>query len=59
VFYTTKQQSEKALDFYNTSLKKAAADQYLIASNYRNMGICILELQHIQLLQILRYISES
>jgi hypothetical protein len=29
------------LDFYNVSLKKASADQYLIASNYRNMGICI------------------
>ncbi|PKH66737.1 gliding motility protein [Flavobacterium sp. ALD4] len=38
VFYDKQDNQKKALDFYNISLKKASADQYLIASNYRNMG---------------------
>jgi tetratricopeptide (TPR) repeat protein len=38
VFYDKQGNQKKALDFYTVSLKKASADQYLIASNYRNMG---------------------
>lgn len=38
VFYDKNDKQKQALDFYNASLKKATADQYLIASNYRNIG---------------------
>jgi tetratricopeptide (TPR) repeat protein len=38
VFYDKQNNQKKALDFYNTSLKKTTADQYLVASNYRNIG---------------------
>jgi tetratricopeptide (TPR) repeat protein len=38
VFYDKQDNQKKALDFYNTSLKKSTADQYLVASNYRNIG---------------------
>jgi hypothetical protein len=37
VFYD-KQKNKKSLGFYNTSLKKTATDQYLVASNYRNIA---------------------
>ena len=38
VFYDKQDNQKKALDFYNISLKKTTIDQYLKASNYRNIG---------------------
>ena len=38
VFYDKNNNKKQALQFYNRSLKKAKTDQYLIASNYRNIG---------------------
>ncbi|MFV5703555.1 tetratricopeptide repeat protein [Flavobacterium sp. XS2P12] len=38
VFYDKNDKQKEALNFYNTSLKKATTDQYLIASNYRDLG---------------------
>jgi tetratricopeptide (TPR) repeat protein len=38
VFYDKNNNQEQALKFYNASLKKATADQYLVASNYRDIG---------------------
>lgn len=38
VFYDTQNKQKQALSFYNTSLQKANTDEYLIASNYRNIG---------------------
>jgi tetratricopeptide (TPR) repeat protein len=38
VFYDTNNKQKQALEFYNSSLKKATTNQYLIASDYRNMG---------------------
>jgi hypothetical protein len=30
--------SKKALAYYNTSVRKVTADDYLVGSNYRNIG---------------------
>lgn len=38
VFYDKQGKDEKALEYYNASLKKAKTDNYLIASDYRNIG---------------------
>ncbi|MBP6182945.1 tetratricopeptide repeat protein [Flavobacterium sp.] len=38
VFYDKNNKQKTALNFYNASLKKATSDQYLIASNYRDLG---------------------
>ena len=38
VFHDKNNNQKQALKYYNSSLKKATADQYLIASNYRNLG---------------------
>jgi tetratricopeptide (TPR) repeat protein len=38
VFYDKKNNQKQASKFYNASLKKATTDQYLVASNYRNLG---------------------
>lgn len=38
VFYDKTNDQKLALQYYNSSLKKATADQYLVASNYRNIG---------------------
>ncbi|MFV8324733.1 tetratricopeptide repeat protein [Flavobacterium sp. ZS1P14] len=38
VFYDKNNKQKTALNFYNASLKKATTDQYLIASNYRDLG---------------------
>ena len=38
IFYDKQNKEKKALGFYNISLKKRATDQYLVASNYRNIG---------------------
>lgn len=38
VFYDKNDKQKIALGFYNASLKKATTDQYLIASNYRDLG---------------------
>jgi tetratricopeptide (TPR) repeat protein len=38
VFYDKQNKQKQALSYYNTSLKKATADVYLVASNYRNIG---------------------
>lgn len=38
VFYDTYNQHDKAIKFYNASLKNKKADRYLEASNYRNLG---------------------
>ena len=38
VFYDKQEKEEKALYHYNASLDKAEKDNYLIASNYRNIG---------------------
>lgn len=38
VFYDKNNNKKQALQFYNRSLKNAKTDQYLIASNYRNIG---------------------
>jgi tetratricopeptide (TPR) repeat protein len=38
VFYDKNNKQKAALNFYNISLKKATTDQYLIASNYRDLG---------------------
>jgi hypothetical protein len=37
VFYDKQNKDKKSLGFYNTSLK-TATDQYLVASNYRNIA---------------------
>jgi hypothetical protein len=31
-------QTKKALAYYNTSVRKVTADDYLVGSNYRNIG---------------------
>jgi len=38
VFYDAQNNHEKALYFYNASLKKAGGNDYLMASDYRNIG---------------------
>ncbi|MFT5714191.1 MAG: tetratricopeptide (TPR) repeat protein [Flavobacterium sp.] len=38
VFYDKNNNEKQAFKFYNASLKKATTDQYLVASNYRNLG---------------------
>lgn len=38
VFYDKNDNQKQASKFYNASLKKATTDEYLIASNYRNLG---------------------
>jgi hypothetical protein len=38
MFYDKNNDQKRATHFYNASLKKPGADQYLIASNYRNLG---------------------
>ena len=38
IFYDQQGKDEKALEYYNASLDKAKDDNYLIASNYRNIG---------------------
>ncbi|WP_413999715.1 tetratricopeptide repeat protein [Flavobacterium sp. W1B] len=38
VFYDKNDKQQQALDFYNASLRKTTTDQYLMASNYRNIG---------------------
>jgi hypothetical protein len=38
VFHDKNNNQKQALKYYNSSLKKATTDQYLIASNYRNLG---------------------
>lgn len=38
VFYDKQGKDEKALKYYNASLDKAKTDNYLIASDYRNIG---------------------
>ncbi|WPR72226.1 gliding motility protein [Flavobacterium sp. NG2] len=38
IFYDKQDNQKEALHFYNTSLKKASGDQYLVASNYRNIA---------------------
>lgn len=38
VFYDNNNNQKLASKFYNASLKKSSSDQYLIASNYRNLG---------------------
>jgi tetratricopeptide (TPR) repeat protein len=38
VFYDKINNQKQASKFYNASLKKATTDEYLVASNYRNLG---------------------
>lgn len=38
LFYDKQDNQKVALHYYNTSLKKAKSDQYLVASNYRNIA---------------------
>jgi tetratricopeptide (TPR) repeat protein len=38
VFYDKNNNQKEASKFYNASLKKATSDQYMVASNYRNLG---------------------
>ncbi len=38
VFYDKKNNQKPAIQFYNASLKKTSSDDYLTASNYRNLG---------------------
>ncbi|MBC5838473.1 type IX secretion system periplasmic lipoprotein PorW/SprE [Flavobacterium muglaense] len=38
IFYDNLNNRKQALHFYNQSLKKATTDQYVVASNYRNIG---------------------
>ena len=38
VFYDNNNNQKEASHFYNASLKKVSTDQYLTASNYRNLG---------------------
>ncbi len=38
VFYDKNNNQKQASKFYNASLKKATTDEYLVASNYRNLG---------------------
>ncbi len=38
IFYDKQDNQKEALHYYNTSLKKAKSDQYLVASNYRNIA---------------------
>jgi len=38
LFYEKANKQEMAIKYYNTSLKLKTGDQYLVASNYRNLG---------------------
>jgi tetratricopeptide (TPR) repeat protein len=38
MFHDKNNNQKQAVKYYNSSLKKATTDQYLIASNYRNLG---------------------
>lgn len=38
IFYDKSNHQKSALEFYNASLKSKSTDQYLAASNYRNIG---------------------
>lgn len=38
VFYDKTAREEKAIEYYNASLKKTQSNNYLMASNYRNIG---------------------
>lgn len=38
IFYDKQGKDERALEYYNASLDKTKTDNYLIASNYRNIG---------------------
>jgi len=38
VFYDKQNKQKQALAYYNTSVRKVIADDYLVASNYRNIG---------------------
>lgn len=38
LFYDKQHKDKQALQYYNASLKKKSGDQYLVASNYRNMA---------------------
>ena len=38
IFYDQKNDSEKAVEYYNLSLRTNSKDSYLMASNYRNLG---------------------
>ncbi|MFZ4435323.1 MAG: tetratricopeptide repeat protein [Flavobacterium psychrophilum] len=38
LFYDKQKNIKQALNYYNASLKKKSTDQYLVASNYRNMA---------------------
>ncbi|WP_418264477.1 tetratricopeptide repeat protein [Flavobacterium faecale] len=38
LFYDKQDNTKKALQYYNTSIKKSKSDQYLLASNYRNIA---------------------
>lgn len=38
LFYDKKNNNKKTIDFYNKSLRTKSEDQYLIASNYRNLA---------------------
>jgi hypothetical protein len=37
-FYDKQNKQKKALAYYNTSVRKVTADDYLVGSNYRNIG---------------------
>jgi hypothetical protein len=37
-FYDKQNKQKKALAYYNTSVRKVTADDYLAGSNYRNIG---------------------
>lgn len=38
LFYDRQNKDKEALSYYNASLKKRSQDQYMVASNYRNMA---------------------
>jgi tetratricopeptide (TPR) repeat protein len=38
LFYDKQDKQKEALHYYNTSIKKSKSDQYLVASNYRNIA---------------------
>lgn len=38
VYYDTQKNAKKALEFYNSSIKKTKENDYLLASNYRNIA---------------------
>lgn len=57
VFYDKIGKEDKAIEYYNTSLDKAQSDNYLMASDYRNIGN--IHFKNAQYLQAAKYYDST